>query len=148
MNLEKILSISGKPGLFKIISQGKKNLIVESLVDKKRFPVSALNNVSALGDIAIYTYDEEVPLKEVLKNIFTKENGGKALDPNTDKKLLPDYFREILPEYDEERVYVSNFKKIVQWYNILIASGFDFSDTVEDEDEDPDNNTASESEKA
>jgi len=146
MNLEKILSISGKPGLFKIISQGKKNLIVESLVDKKRFPVSALNNVSALGDIAIYTYDEEVPLKEVLKNIFTKENGEKALDPNTDKKLLLDYFREVLPEYDEERVYASNFKKIVQWYNVLIASGFDFSDL--DEVEDVDNNIESGPEKA
>lgn len=139
MNLEKILSISGKPGLFKIISQGKKNLIVESLVDKKRFPISTLNSVSALGDIAIYTYDEEVPLKEVLKNIFTKENGEKALDPNTDKKLLPDYFREVLPEYDEERVYASNFKKIIQWYNILIASGFDFS--APDEVEEVDNNT-------
>jgi len=145
MNLEKILSISGKPGLFKIISQGKKNIIVESLVDKKRFPVSALNSVSALGDIAIYTYDEEVPLKEVLKNIFTKENGGEALNPNTDKKQLSDYFREVLPEYDEERVYASNFKKIIQWYNILIASGFDFSDT--DEVEDDSNKEEKDSEK-
>ena len=128
MNLEKILSISGKPGLYKIISKSKKSLIVESLVDKKRFPVNALNNVSSLGDIAIYTYDEEVPLKEVLHNIFSKENGGTAIDHNSDKEQLTAYFREVLPEYDEERVYVSNFKKIVQWYNILIASGFDFSD--------------------
>lgn len=129
MNLEKILSISGKPGLYKIISQSKKSIIVESMVDKKRFPVNALNNVSALGDIAIYTYDEEVPLKEVLKNIFTKENGGKAIDPNSDKAQLLTYFREVLPEYDEDRVYASNFKKIAQWYNILISSEFDFSDT-------------------
>ena len=135
MNLEIILSISGKPGLYKIISQSKKSIIVESMVDKKRFPVNALNNVSALGDIAIYTYDEEVPLKEVLKNIFTNENGGKAIDPNTDKKQLLDYFREVLPEYDEERVYASNFKKIAQWYNILIASEFDFSDTEKAENE-------------
>jgi hypothetical protein len=135
MNLEKILSISGKPGLFKIVSQSKKNIIVESLVDKKRLPVSALNNISALSDIAIYTYDEEVPLIEVLKNIFKKEKGGEAFDPNKEKKQLLVYFREILPEYDEERVYVSNFKKILQWYNILISSGFDFSETEEVEDE-------------
>ncbi len=146
MNLEKILSISGKPGLYKIISKSKKSLIVESLEDKKRFPVNALNNVSSLGDIAIYTYDEEIPLKEVLRNIFTKENGGAALDPKSGKEQLTAYFREVLPEYDEERVYASNFKKIVQWYNILIASEFDFSDTeeVKDDSKDP----SSEIEKA
>lgn len=146
MNLEKILSISGKPGLYKIISQSKKSIIVESMVDKKRFPVNTLNSVSSLGDIAIYTYDEEVPLKDVLKNIFTKENGEATLDPNTDKKQLLDYFREILPEYDEERVYASNFKKIAKWYNILIANGFDFSDT--DKVEDESNDEASSEEKA
>jgi len=144
MNLEKILSISGKPGLFKIISQSKKSIIVESLVDKKRFPVNALNSVSSLGDIAIYTYDEEIPLKEVLKNIFTKENGGETIDPNIDKKQLLDYFREVLPEYDEERVYASNFKKIARWYNILIASGFDFSDTDKAEDESSDVSSSTE----
>lgn len=145
MNLEKILSISGKPGLYKIISQSKKSIIVESLIDKKRFSVSALNNVSSLGDIAIYTYDEEIPLKEVLKNIFTKENGGTAMDPKSNKNELLDYFREVLPEYDEERVYASNFKKIAQWYNILIASGFDFSDT--DKVEEDTNKSESDSEK-
>jgi hypothetical protein len=135
MNLEKILSISGKPGLYRIISQSKKSIIVESLVDKKRFPVNALNSVSALGDIAIYTYDEEVPLKEVLRNMFTKENGGEALDPNSDKKKLLDYFREVLPEYDEERVYTSNLKKIASWYNILVATEFDFSESEQTEDD-------------
>jgi len=135
MNLEKILSISGKPGLYRIISQSKKSIIVESLVDKKRFPVNAMNSVSALGDIAIYTYDEEVPLKEVLRNMFTKENGGEALDPNSDKKKLLDYFREVLPEYDEERVYASNFKKIASWYNILVATEFDFSESEQTEDD-------------
>ncbi len=146
MNLEKILSISGKPGLYKIISQSKKSIIVESLVDKKRFSVNTLNSVSSLGDIAIYTYDEEVPLKEVLQSIFTQENGGEALDPNTDKKQLLNYFREVLPEYDEERVYASNFKKIVKWYNILIVSGFDFSDT--DNVKEESNDEASNTEKA
>ncbi len=146
MNLEKILSISGKPGLYKIISQSKKSIIVESLVDKKRFSVNTLNSVSSLGDIAIYTYDEEVPLKEVLQSIFTQENGGEALDPNTDKKQLLNYFREVLPEYDEERVYASNFKKIVKWYNIVIVSGFDFSDT--DNVKEESNDEASNTEKA
>ena len=94
---------------------------------------------------AIYTYDEGVPLKDVLKSIFTKENGAATLDPNTDKKQLLDYFREILPEYDEERVYASNFKKIAKWYNILISTGFDFSDT--DKVEDESNDEASSEEK-
>ena len=138
MNLEKILSISGKPGLYKIISQSKKSIIVESLVDKKRFSISALNSVSALGDIAIYTYDEEIPLKEVLRNVFAKENGGETLDAGSDKNQLLNYFREILPEYDEERVYASNFKKIALWYNILIKSGFDFSESEKEENDQKD----------
>ena len=136
MNLEKILAISGKPGLYQLISQNKNSVIVESLVDKKRFPANAMNSVSSLGDIAIYTYDEEVPLKEVLLTIHKKEEGGDSIEPNSDKKVLLDYFREVLPNYDEDRVYASNFKKILQWYHILTKSGFDFSEETEDTDTD------------
>ena len=139
MNLEKILSISGKPGLFQLISKNKNSIIVESLMDKKRFPANAMNSVSSLGDIAIYTYEEEVPLKEVLLAIYKKEAGGDSIDPRSDKKELMDYFREILPEYDEERVYASNFKKILQWYKILIGSGFDFSEVKKDKSPDEEN---------
>ena len=136
MNLEKILAISGRPGLFQLISKSKNNIIVESLVDKKRFPANAMNSVSSLGDIAIYTYDEEVPLKEVFLAIYKKEAGGDSIDPRSDKKELMGYFREILPEYDEERVYASNFKKILQWYQILIGSDFDFKEDTEEKSTD------------
>ena len=127
MNLEKIIAISGKPGLYKLISQSKKGVIVESLHDKKRFPANTINNISSLGDIAIYTYEEEVPLKDVLLSIHKKENGKESISHKSAKNELLDYFREVLPEYDEERVYASNFKKIVQWYNILVNTEFDFS---------------------
>ncbi len=134
MNLEKILAISGKPGLYKLISQSKKGVIVESFQDKKRFPANSLHNISSLGDIAIYTYQEEVPLKNVFQSIHEKENGGEALSHKSNKNQLLDYFREVLPEYDEERVYASNFKKIIHWYNILVNSDFDFSSTEDQEE--------------
>lgn len=134
MNLEKIIAISGKPGLYRLISQSKKGVIVESLQDKKRFPANAINNISSLGDIAIYTYDEEIPLKDVLLSLHNKEDGKESISHKSEKKKLLDYFREVLPEYDEERVYASNFKKIVQWYNILINTGFDFSVTEKKEE--------------
>ena len=134
MNLEKIIAISGKPGLYKLISQSKKGVIVESLQDKKRFPANAINNISSLGDIAIYTYKEEVPLKDVFLSIYKKEDGKESISHKSDKKVLLGYFREVLPDYDEERVFASNFKKIVQWYNILLNTGFDFS-IVEDKEE-------------
>lgn len=133
MNLENILAISGKPGLFKLVSKSKKNIIVESFEDKKRFPTGTLTNISSLGDIAIYTYDEEIPLKDVFLKIHKKENGAKAISHKSDKKELIGYFREVLPKYDEERVYPSNLKKIVQWYNILVDSDFGFL-TKEDEE--------------
>jgi len=134
MNLEKILAISGKPGLYKLISQSKKGVIVESFQDKKRFPANSLHNISSLGDIAIYTYQEEVPLKNVFQSIHEKENGGEALSHKSNKNQLLDYFREVLPQYDEERVYASNFKKIIHWYNILVNSDFDFSSTEDQEE--------------
>jgi len=127
MKIEKIIAISGKPGLFEIKSQTKGGVIVESLQDKKRFPVNSLHNISTLSDIAIYTYDEEVPLKEVFLNIFKKEEGNKAIDHKSSKQDLINYFSEVLPNYDDERVYASNIKKVIQWYNSLIDSGFDFS---------------------
>ena len=141
MTIEKIVSILGKPGLYKVLSQSKNGVIVESLENGKRFPVSAVHQISALSDIAIYTYDEEVPLKDVFYAIFEKENGKETINPKSDKDTLKNFMREILPEYDEERVYVSNIKKLAQWYNTLVKSGFDFKN-LKDSDKDNAGNTA------
>jgi len=127
MTLDKIIAISGKPGLYELVSAGKKNLIVHSLVDKKRFPISALSSISSLDSIAVYTEIEEVPLSNVLYKMFQKENGEKAISHKESANTLTDYFLEVLPDYDTERVYTSNIKKILQWYNILVDNKFDFT---------------------
>lgn len=119
MNLTGIISISGKPGLFKVVAQGKNNIIVESLEDKKRFPAYSSDRISALEDISVYTYDEDVSLKVILKAIYNKENGNVCVSHKADKKELEKYLLEILPNYDQERVYISDVKKIFQWYNLL-----------------------------
>ena len=126
MTLDKIIAISGKPGLFKILSHSKGRVIVESLKDKKRFPVSTLNGISALEEIAIYTYDEDVPLRKVFVTIYEKEKGKTSINPNDNSSVLTNYFKEILPHFDDERVYTSNIKKVLKWYNDLIDAHFDF----------------------
>ena len=135
MTIDKIISVTGKPGLFEIVAQSKGGFIVESLEDKKRFPITASHNVSILNDIAIYTYDEEIPLREVFVSINEKEGGKEALSHKSSNKDLHNFFVEILPEYDQERVYASNIKKVVQWYNILVKNGFDFSSISEENTE-------------
>lgn len=135
MKIDKIIAIGGKPGLYEIKSQTKGGVIVESLQDQKRFPVNSIHNISALSDIAIYTYEEEMPLKEVFFNIYKKENGAKAIDPKSKKEALINYFSEVLPNYDDERVYPSNIKKVLQWYNTLVDAKFDFT-ALEEEKED------------
>ena len=127
MEFNKIIAVTGKPGLFNVVSQTKTGVIVESLNDKKRFPITSTQNISMLENIAIYTYEEEVLLLEVFKKIFTKEEGNKAISHKESSKKLENYFSEVLPEYDEERVYISNIKKVIQWYNILVKAGLDFS---------------------
>jgi hypothetical protein len=119
MDLKEILSISGKPGLYKVISQIKNGVIVESLVDKKRLPAYASDKIGNLEEISVYTTEKEKPLKEIFKAIFEKENGGKAIDHKSDDKILKSYFEQVLPEYDKERVYCSDMKKVIAWYNIL-----------------------------
>ncbi len=127
MEFNKIMSVSGKPGLFKILSQTKTGVIVQSLVDGKRMPIAATSNVSLLENIAIYTEHEEVPLAQVFKSIADKENNKEAISHKASAKELTTYFSEILPDYDSERVYTSNIKKVIQWYNVLVNSEFDFS---------------------
>lgn len=120
MSLDKVLAISGKPGLYKLITQTRGGFIAESLLDKKRLSVSIHQNVSVLSEIAIYTLTEEVPLRNVLSKIKEKESGKQTTISHKDSKdVLEEYFFEILPDYDEERVYASDIKKVVQWYNLL-----------------------------
>jgi len=133
MTLEKIIAITGKTGLFNILSQNKAGLIVESLADKKRSSVSLKQQLSALKDIAIYTYGEEVPLKKVFFLIFKKENGIASVSLKAESAQLIAYFREILPEFDEARVYVSSIKKIITWYNLLVENQFDFNTLIDEE---------------
>lgn len=131
MNLTKILSIAGKPGLHELVAQGKNGIIVQSLADKKRFPISATANVSSLNDIAIYTFDDEIPLKEIFRNIFKKEDGKAGLSHKESSNAIFSYFNDIAPGFDDERVYVSDMKKVLQWYNIL--QGFGLVDLEPDE---------------
>ena len=119
MDLSGIISISGKPGLFKVVAQAKNNIIVESLVDGKRSPAYSTDRISALEDISIYTYEEDKPLAEVYQAIYEKEKGGTVLSHKESLNKLTKYLLEVLPNYDEDRVYSSDIKKLFQWYNIL-----------------------------
>lgn len=124
--LKTILSISGKPGLYKLVSQGKNMLIVESVdAAKKRMPAYGHEKLSALADISIYTDTEDVPLPEVLEAVKVKEEGKIAsIDPKkADAAALRSYMAEVLPNYDRDRVYTSDIKKLISWYNLLIENG-------------------------
>ena len=120
MSLEKIIAIAGKPGLFKLITQTRAGFVAESLIDNKRLSVNVQQNVSVLSEIAIYTLTEEVPLKQVFLKIKEKENGQQtSVSAKDSKDALEEFFFNILPDYDEDRVYVSDIKKVIQWYNLL-----------------------------
>ena len=123
MNLEGLLSVTGKPGLFKLVSQAKNTIIVESVVDKKRIPLYATHQVSALQDIGIYTYSDTTPLEDIFDSIAKKENGGQCISHKSSKDEMMTWMREVLPEFDEDQVYHSDIKKIAQWYNILQENG-------------------------
>ena len=123
MSLDKILAISGKPGLYELKAQTRSGFLAESLIDGKKLSVGMRHNVSVLNEIAIYTYAEEVPLREIFNTIKEKENGGEAISHKVSKNELESYFSEILSEYDEDRVYTSDMKKVIQWYNLLHKKG-------------------------
>lgn len=123
MDLSLIFNVPGKPGLYKLISQGKNSAIMESLIDKKRAPFFGLDKMSSLAEIAIYTEAEEMPLADVFRAIHKKENGGACLGHKEDAKKVRDYFAVVLPTYDRERVYESNIRKVLQWYNLLQKEG-------------------------
>jgi hypothetical protein len=124
MNVEKILAIAGKPGLFELKIQTRSGFLAESLVDGKKITVGMRSNVSLLSEISMYTYSEEKPLVEIMRTIAIKENEGPtAVSHKEDNASLITYFKEILPDYDEDRVYASDIKKVLNWYNILQSKG-------------------------
>jgi Domain of unknown function (DUF5606) len=123
MDISRVISISGMSGLYKMIAQSKNGLIVESLVDKKRIPAYSTNRISNLEDVSVYSTGDDVPLKEVFAKIYAKENGGACIDNKKPDSELRDYFKAAFPEYDESRVYTSDIKKILGWYNILQKAG-------------------------
>ena len=124
MSFQKILAISGKPGLFELKVQTRSGFVAESLLDGKKITVGLRSNVSLLSEIAVFTYNEEVKLIDIFKSIATKENGEATISHKETDDKLKNYFREILPEYDEDRVYTSDIKKIFNWYNILQPKGY------------------------
>lgn len=123
--LQTILSVSGKPGLFRLLSQGNGTLIVESLQDKRRQPIHAKDRVVSLGDITMYTTDEDIHLSDVLTAVYAQFD-GKPIDLSTHKttEALQETFAKCVPNFDRERVYPTDIKKLFTWYNILVGAGF------------------------
>lgn len=135
MKLKGIIAISGKPGLFKILSHTKGGVIVETVQDGKRTMASLTSTMSSLDDISMYTQTEELPLREIMRRIAEKQDNGQALDAKTSSdEQLKEYFEAIVPDYDRERVYASHIRKLFHWYNILQAAGMV---SKEKEDEEP-----------
>ena len=136
MDLTEIMSISGKPGLYKMISQTKNGMLVESMLDQKRFPVFAHEKISSLEEISIFTETEDLPLKDIFKKINDLLEGGKALSHKSSPEELKEFFDDVVPDYDKERVYVSDIKKVIQWYNLLHEKDMlDFTEDEEDKEE-------------
>lgn len=151
MSLKGIISIAGKPGLYKIITQGKSVVIVESLLDNKRSPAYAADKMSAIEDISIFTHDGDVKLTEVLEKLYQKTEGKSSINHKVDEKELRSNFESILPNYDIDRVYLSDIRKVFQWYNLLIKEGllsFDKHDASEEKKESSKSKTSATPKKA
>lgn len=148
--LKEILSISGRPGLFKLLSAGKNNFVVESLVDKRRMPVHTSDRVVSLKEISVYTSEGDLLLGDLLDLIYS-QNEGKEVDLSTfgkEKQSYFDYFAEVLPSFDRERVHANEIKKILTWYNILVASGLNkFANKEEEKTEEPKDKNSSTDDK-
>ena len=143
MNLEGIINVAGKPGLYKVVSQGNNTVIAESLTDGKKTPLFSHNQSNMLEEIGIYTYDDTKPMSEIFDDIAIKENEGQALSHKSSTNQLTDYFREILADYDEERVYISDIKKVIQWYNTMQKHGLIKLPKAEKKEKKPAKKTAS-----
>lgn len=146
--LSKILSVSGRPGLYKLISTNKNLNIVEALSDGKRIPVYAQEKVVALSDVSIYTNDEDAPLREVFAKIKEKENGKQvSLESKSSNKDYFTYLQEVLPDYDKDKVYASDVKKLISWYNILTEHEIDFEQESQTTEEELEEETVTDEEK-
>lgn len=132
MDISGIIAISGKPGLFKIAAQGRNNIIVQSLDTGKKFPAFATDKISALEDICIYTYEEEMPLADVYTKLAEKENYGESISHKEAPDKLREHLTTYLPDYDEDRVYDNDLKKLYQWYNILVKHGLISEDSTKE----------------
>ena len=134
MDLKDIISISGKSGLFSTVGKSKNNVIVESIIDKKRFPIFNTNRISALSDISIYTYEEEMLLSDIYRKIYESNDGKPTIDHSESKEKLRAKLEEFVPNYDKEQVYNSDIKKLFQWINLLSWElhdrSADFKDTL------------------
>ncbi len=145
MTLKDTLVISGQSGIFKYISQSRNSIIVESLIDQKRANIPSTAKISMLEDISIYGENDEIPLREILKSIQTRENGGQALSHKSPDQKLKEYFGEVAPNYDKERVYLSDIKKVIMWYNMLQEVGInDFEAPKEEAANEEENQSKSE----
>jgi hypothetical protein len=132
MDLSKVLAISGKPGLYDSVAQTKTGVVVESLIDGKRFPAFAHERISSLAEISVFTVEDDLPLEDVFKKIYEKYEGKQAIDHKASGDDLKAFMLEILPEYDQDRVYTSDIKKIVMWYNLLVEKEMlDFTEKEE-----------------
>lgn len=120
MDLTGIIAIAGKPGLYKIAAQGRNNIIVESLENGKKFPAFATDKISALEDISVYTYEEDLPLPEVYDRLAKAEDFKKSINHKESANKLREKIASFLPDYDEDRVHDGDLKKLFQWYNILV----------------------------
>jgi len=134
MNVDGIISVTGKPGLYKVIGQNKSGVIVAGLMDGKKVAMPSTSKMSALQDIAIYTYTEEIPLVDVLDKIRVKEDGKPSIGHKSSAAVLTAYFKDIVEDYDEDRVYPSDIKKVVSWYNTLQKAGLAVEDIEETEE--------------
>lgn len=135
MKLEKIISISGKPGLFRLVSQLKSGFIIEDITTKKKVSINNSSQVSLLDNIAMFTFDKEVPLFEVMENIAKNEDYKETISHKSSDKELKDFMLKTLPDYDVDRVYVSDIKKLIQWYNLLQKAGYITVDSFVKEEE-------------
>ncbi len=134
MDLQGIISISGRPGLFKIVTQGKSNVIVESLIDKKRFPAFASEKISSIEDISIFTYEEDVKLTDVFSTLLSQNDGKESINHKVEESVLRSTFTSVLSNYDIDRVYLSDIRKVFQWYNLLLKEGLLKLEVIEETD--------------